>query len=113
MKFWIAKKEIKCHGCKGSILRGEHYTKLFICNDNFKKILFFHVECYKEWVISKYEAQYQEWFESLVPKIPRGRPKKYYNGKEVHRKKALIRYHRNKGHEEIVQGLEEELRRLR
>lgn len=109
MMFGIAKKEIHCHGCRGGILRGEYYTKLFFKTDTYNRVMFFHIQCYKDWVISKFENSFNAWYTDVASTKPaRGRPRKYANGKEVHRKKALIRYHRLQGNWERVKELEEE-----
>ena len=118
LKFGIAKNDsLFCHWCKENIPYGEHYVALFFSvkwgERKVRKSFIFHVDpCYIEWKVASFNDKYSYWKTSLTEPKKRGRPKTYQNGKEIHRMKSLITYHRKAGNLDKVGELEEQLAKI-
>ena len=75
-----------------------------------KAFIAYHLECYKE----QHSAWLDNWFiQHPRVKKPRGRPKKYRDGKEAHRLKVRIKQNKEAGNTDKVQELEYLLEGLR
>jgi len=115
LRFGVAKNDrLFCYKCGASILYGEHYVSFFIAVNNgggkIRRSFIFHVDqCYNTWREESYNRKREYWENSLTEPKKRGRPKKYRDGKEIHRKKALLAYHKAKGNVDRVGELEAEL----
>jgi hypothetical protein len=122
-KFLVAKSDrLTCFysGCGGQILHGEPYIGIFwgkkerIGETEIKrrKCLIFHTECYCKWFTENIVNKFLEWKMSMIEPEKRGRPKKYKDGKAVHRLKSLLRYYKLTQQPDKVQELEQELSKL-
>lgn len=118
IRYLIAKSDkLYCLGCGNNILYGEHYIGNFYtipnAEKNIRKGLFFHVTCYCDWYKEKIFRKYEGWKATLTEPKKRGRPKIYKDGKEVHRVKVLLYYHKKAGNDDRVQELQAKLDRFR
>ena len=116
MKFFYAKKDLRCLACGAFILKGEAVTRIFarkeIDGQKTGYVLFFHTECYPPYFINWYNKQLEHWYHSHEKPKKVGRPKKYLHGKEVHKTKSLMRYHKEAGNMDRVMELTAELKTL-
>lgn len=108
MKFYYAKREIKCSRCPGNIERGELYIRTNHRNPVTGKYYSFpyHFECYKEYFNERLTNDANHFKGILTKPKKLGRPKKYASSKLADRTRALIYYHKKAGNTEKVAELE-------
>lgn len=112
MKLYYAKHEQNCRGCPMKIQRGELCVRTFYSTQGAKFIRPYHFECYKSYWNNKFDRDCLQYMKQLKPVKALGRPRKYKDGKEIHKIKTLITYHKKQGHGEKVLELEKKLGEL-
>lgn len=121
MRFFYAKKEQICQGCKQLIFYNDECVAIRWQPRGFPKAipLVFHVSCYIDWETEKYNTKWKNWqIETPIrPERKRikkriGRPMKYTNPTQARRLKASIHYHRKQGNMAEVKKLEGMLEKL-
>lgn len=119
MKFLKAKNEnTVCLRCGTIVLKNEEMIITFMDKPGYKRMFFFHVQCYIPWYTDMFNRKWTEWkygsgSNKDYPKM--GRPVKYQEATKeikVNRLRALRTYHRKLGHEAKVQNLQKRLDRL-
>jgi hypothetical protein len=103
MKFYFAKRPMKCLVCHLDIKKGELYIRnTHKGTDGHWYSFSHHYECY----ITAFTERVRQDALYYMGKLPRpkkpGKPQIHYNPKEVNRLKSLIRYHVNKGNTELA-----------
>ncbi len=114
MKFFYARKTLKCRGCRSIINRGEvcirtsHKNKQTGVTYGF----IYHYECYLEDYVEKVRKSALYWLQQQLPPKKRGRPRKYSSPKEADRLRALIYYHEKAGNIKRIAEVMNELNKL-
>lgn len=107
MRFFYAKKTLRCKGCGSEIQRNDVCIRTFLRNKVTGQGygLVYHYQCYISAFTERIRTQALAWLDKQEKRRPIGRPTIYTNGKEVNRLKGLIRYYKKVGNQEKVQEL--------
>lgn len=114
MKYLFAKRIITCWHCGTSIERGSLYIRTSHRNRDSGRYYSsaYHYECYIEHMAERVRKDALYWMGQQEQPKKLGRPKIYHNGKEVHRLKALRRYHEGAEHQTEVKVIDEKIKLL-
>ena len=121
MRFFLAKNELRCRGCGGTIGYGEEAVIIKWKQPKTEATipLVCHVSRYIPWVERNYYGKWNDWHLGVNPRPKRKkRGRKFiYASKEqaeaVNRAKSLINYHKKAGNTDRVAELEVELASIR
>jgi hypothetical protein len=116
LKFLFMKRPKTCKHpkCGGIIGRGELYILNSHRNSSTGRYYSFsyHYECYIEYFTERIRQDAMYYMGQLIPPKRLGRPRVYKNGKNIHKLKALRRYHEKAGNMDRVRELTGELARI-
>lgn len=122
MRFFYAKKEQFCWGCKAHILYNEEAVVIRWKPEGHPSAipLVFHTACYIPWITDSYNRRWYNWKLSATkrpeqkrsPKPKMGRPRKYRDTIKANNLRASIFYYRKIGNTAKVEELEDKLRDL-
>lgn len=118
MRFMYCRQEGKtiCSRCGSYFTVSEIMVGLFYVNTaGDKRFRMFHTECYRDWLVDRFEVSLQNWLEHPESQKHVGRKAQYSDvqRKEINKVRTLMAYYRDKGEIGKALGLAIKLEELR
>jgi hypothetical protein len=121
MRIFYAKHELKCDhkGCQALILRNDLAVKtIFVrkhpdTNRTTYKLYCYHLACYREFIVERFDVQFAYWKAQLIPRKKMGRPRIVCTDRKKRRQLLSLRiYHSKLGNTERASEIDVEIKAL-